>query len=137
MKQGFEDAFSRVQSEYISLCLEYAEGKAEEIFAYVYRTETMRMFNVFYRSEGKILTASQIPTSCSDDELLEAGRNDISNLEKVCKEFEAEIPNELKMHYDVRTGKFDASVSYEDYSIKNKKTPMEVFMGWIKAERSK
>ena len=35
MKQGYEDAFSDSLSEYISLCLEYAEGKAEEIFAYI------------------------------------------------------------------------------------------------------
>ena len=120
MKQNFENAFSSVQSDYISLCLEYAEGKAEEIFCYVYSTETMRMFNAFFRSGDKILTANQMPSSCSDDEFLEMGRKDISKLEEVCKEFEAERPNELKMHYDVRTGKFDARVSYENYSIKNK-----------------
>ena len=36
MKKGYEDAFSDLQSEYISLCLEYAEGKAEEVFAYLW-----------------------------------------------------------------------------------------------------
>ena len=34
MKQGYEDAFMDLQSDYISLCLEYAEGHAEEVFAY-------------------------------------------------------------------------------------------------------
>ena len=30
MKPGYEDALTDLQSEYISLCLEYAEGTAEE-----------------------------------------------------------------------------------------------------------
>ena len=66
-----------------------------------------------------------------------AGRDDISRLEEVCREYEAEVPNELKMHYDANTGKYDADISYEDYSIKDKVTPMQVFMGWIREERAK
>ncbi len=34
MKQGYEDVFSELQSDYISLCLEYAENKAEDVFAF-------------------------------------------------------------------------------------------------------
>lgn len=137
MKQGYEEVFSNFQSEYISLCLEYAEGKAEEVFAYLYRTDTMRMFNAFFRSDGKILAASQMQTTCSDDEFMEVGRDDISKLEEICHEYEAELPNEIKMHYDVKTGKFDAKVSYENYSIKDKVTPMQVFMKWMKEEKEK
>ncbi len=137
MKPGYEEAFSNLQSDYISLCLEYAEGKAEEVFAYLYRTETMRMFNVFFRSDGKILAASQLVTSCNDEELMETGRNDISKLEEICSEYEAAVPNEIRMHYDVKTGKYDAEVAYEDYSIKDKVTPFQVFMNWLKEERVK
>lgn len=137
MKPGFEDAFSDLQSEYISLCMEYAEGQAEEVFAYVYRTETLRMFNAFFRSGGRVLSAGQLPSSCSDDEFLELGRSDISKLERICSEYEAETPNEIKMHYDVSTGRFDAHISYENYSVKNKTTPMEVFLRWFREERSK
>lgn len=137
MKQGYEDVFSKLQSEYISLCLEYAEGKAEEVYAYLYRTDTMRMFNAFFRSGGRILAASQMQTTCNDEEFMEAGRDDISKLEEICREYEAELPNELKMHYDVKTGKYEANVSYENYSIKDKVTPMQVFMKWLKEEREK
>ena len=137
MKKGYEDAFSDLQSEYISLCLEYAEGKAEEVFAYLYRTETMRMFNVFFKCNGKIFAASQLDTSCNDEELMEAGRNDISKLEELCREYEAAAPNEIKMHYYVKTGKYDAEVAYEDYSIKDKVTPFQVFMKWLKEEKEK
>lgn len=85
MKPGYEDALTDLQSEYISLCLEYAEGMAEEVFAYLYRTNTMRMFNAFFRSDGKILAASQLPSSCSDEEFLDLGRDDISKLEALCE----------------------------------------------------
>ncbi len=137
MKPGFEDAFSELQSEYISLCLEYAEGKAEEVFAYIYRTKTMRMFNVFYRSEGRIVAASQLDTSCNDDEFFQMGRDDISKLEEICGKYESKLPNEIKMHYDVKTGKYDADISYKEYSIKDKVTPMQVFMKWVKDEKEK
>ena len=137
MKPGYEDAFTDVQSDYISLCLEYAEGKAEEVFAYLYRTDTMRMFNAFFRVDGKILAASQLDTTCSDDEFMQVGRDDVTRLERVCQEFEAPTPNEIKMHYDVKTGEYDAAIAYEDYSVKNKTTPMEVFMTWLKEERQK
>ena len=136
MKEGFEDAFSEVQSEIVSLCLEYAEGKAEKIFVYIYRTETMRMFNAFFKSEGKILAASQLPSTCSDDEFTDVGRNDISKIEEVCREYDAQIPNELKLYYDVTTHKFHAEISYEDYSVKGKVTPFEVFMAWLRKEKN-
>lgn len=48
MKTGYEDALSEYQTNCVQLCLEYAEGNAEEIFIYMYRTETLRMFNVFF-----------------------------------------------------------------------------------------
>jgi hypothetical protein len=41
------------------------------------------------------------------------------------------------MRYDVKTGQYDADVSYEDYSIKDKVTPMQVFMKWLKEEKQK
>ncbi len=135
MKPGYEDAFSDLQSDYISLCMEYAEGNAEEVFAYLYRTDTMRMFNAFFRFGGKILAASQMQTSCNDDEFMQLGRDDISRLEEICREYEVALPNEIRMHYDVKTGKYDAEISYEDYSIRNKVTPMQVFMKWLKQEK--
>ena len=137
MKPGYEDALTDLQSEYISLCLEYAEGTAEEVFAYIYRTNTMRMFNAFFRSDGKILAASQLPSSCSDEEFLDLGRDDISKLEALCEKYEAPVPNEIKMQYNAKTGKFDAHMSYEDYSVKDKTTPMTVFMNWLKEEGAK
>ena len=88
------------------------------------------------KSEGKILAASQQPSTCSDDEFIDVGRNDISKIEDVCREYDAPIPNELKLCYDVRTCKFDADISYEDYSVKGKVTPFEVFMTWLRKEKN-
>ena len=137
MKPGYEDALSGLMTDYVSLCMEYAEGHAQEVFAYVYRTGTMRMFNAFFRSDGKILAASQLPSSCSDEEFLEVGRNDITRLEDICREYEANTPNEIRMYYNAGTGEFHSDISYEDYSIKDKVTPMEVFMGWLKEEKAR
>lgn len=61
----------------------------------------------------------------------------ISELEHICREYEVETPNEIKIHYDVSSRKMDATISYEDYSIKDKVTPFEVFIKWYKYERSR
>lgn len=71
------------------------------------------------------------------NEMTIGGENDdVSKPEEICQEYEASVPNEQKMYYDVKTGKFQADISYENYSIKNKVTPMEVFMKWLKDKKT-
>ena len=135
MKEGFEKVFTDVQADYISLCLEYAENDADEVFAYVYQTPGMRMFNAFFRRDGKILSAGQLGSEQQSDEFLETGRNDISRLLDVCERYEHPCPNEMKLYYNVRTKRFNAKCGYEDYSVKNKVTPFEVFLAWLRSEK--
>ncbi|EWM52146.1 hypothetical protein [Ruminococcus flavefaciens] len=134
---GFEDAFTDIQSEYISLCLEYVNNDVDEVFAYIYQTRSMKMFNAFFKKDGKILSAGQLGTEEASDEFLEVGRDDISKIVDVCDKYEHKCPNELKLVYNVKTKKFDAELGYEDYSEKEKVTPFEVFLNWFRAEKAK
>ena len=65
---GFEDAFTEIQSDYISLCLEYVGNDADEVFAYIYQTSGMRMFNAFFRKDGKVFSAGQLGSEEASDE---------------------------------------------------------------------
>lgn len=137
MKKGFEDSFTDIQSDYISLCLEYGGENIDKVFAYVYQTDTLRMFNAFFEKEGDIVAAGAIGTNEEADEFMSVGRDDIDKLRAVCEEYDQKCPNEIRMIYDVKTGKYDATLGYEDYSIKDKTTPMTEFLNWYRSEKKK
>lgn len=37
MIKGFEDAFTDLQSEFVSLCMEYTNGSVDKIYIYIYQ----------------------------------------------------------------------------------------------------
>ena len=45
MIKGFEDAFTDLQSEFVSLCMEYTNGSVDKIYIYIYQDTTQKMFN--------------------------------------------------------------------------------------------
>ncbi len=132
MANCFEDELTDIQSEYISLCLEYSGEGVDKVYAYIYQTPNARMFNAFYLINGQIKAAGQLETDVDCDEFLAVGRDDISKIIDVCKKFDREIPNEMKLVYDINTHGFDAKMSYEAYEDK---TPFEVFLAWLRSEK--
>ena len=63
MIKGFEDAFTDLQSEFVSLCMEYTNESVDKIYIYIYQDTSerelyllgilpmMRPLTSFYRSE--------------------------------------------------------------------------------------
>ena len=135
MKEGFEDVFMDLQSDYISLCLEFA-GSADKVYAYLYQSPQVRMFNAFFLTGGTIKSAGEIPSDVDVDEFLQVGRDDVDRLLAVCAEYGHEAPHELRMVYDVGTGRYDATYGYEDYAVRRKTSCMQEFMAWFRAERA-
>ena len=66
MKQGYEDVFSELQSDYISLCLEYAENKAEEASESAETSETAQ------ESAGEEAVSDDPAENFSAEEIAEA-----------------------------------------------------------------
>ena len=130
---GFEDSFADVQSDYISLCLEYGGENVHKVFAYVYQTDSLRMFNAFFEKDGSIIAAGNIGTDEEADEFMSVGRDDIDKIRAVCEKYGQKCPNEIRMIFDVKTKQYDATVGYEDYSLKDKTTPMTEFLNWYRS----
>lgn len=134
MYLGFEDAFTDLQSEYVSLCLEYlsnANVKATRIYIYIYQTKRQRMFNAFFEIEGSIISAGEIGTEEQSDEFLDVGTDDIQRLIDICDKYQHPCPNEFKLIFEVQSRKFDAQYGYEDYSEKNEVDSVDVFLEWL------
>ena len=50
----------------------------------------------------------------------------------VCANYGMSVPTEIKMIYDVESGKFDAKYCYDEIcSLKTGKDQSEVFMEWV------
>ena len=139
MKKDFDEKFMTIQEGMISLCLEATNSQVDKVFAYASIEEKSRMFNVFFQKDGEILTMNKLDISFNVCvQVLNIGNDDLLEIKKLCDENETKTPTEIKMCYDVKTGKFDVSYKYEE--ICSGKTGIgaeDVFMDWYRAEKEK
>lgn len=64
-------------------------------------------------------------------DFLKIGTTDLSKIKKLCEENETQTPTEIKMYYDVKSGKYKADYNYgEGCSDKTNLSSGEVFMNW-------
>ncbi len=139
MQKEFEDAFMDFQSSLISLCLEVTENNVDVIYAYCSNEKKSKMFNAFVCVDGEVKTISQLGVQRSRVfQFLQVGTVDLEKLDKLCEEYNKPVPREIKMIYDVKTGKFDASYKYEEVcGPKSDKSSGEVFMEWLEEVKNK
>lgn len=139
MKNSFDEEFMAIQEGIVSLCLEATKGQVDKVFAYASIEEKSRMFNVFFEKDGKILTLNGLGMNIKICiKLLDLGTADLLKIKKLCEENEMKTPTEIRMYYNVKSGKFDVSYKYEE--ICSGKTGIgaeDVFMDWYRTEKEK
>jgi len=133
MSHQFEDAFMDLQSELISLCLEVTERKVDNIYAYASIEEKSKMFNAFFKINGEIKTLNQLGLSNPKiNQFLKLGTGDLDKIRSICKSFNKPIPTEIKMCYEVKTGKYNSDYKYNEVcSARTGVSSGEVFINWI------
>jgi len=138
MSHQFEDEFMDLQSKLISLCLEVAEKKVDKIYAYASIEEKSKMFNAFFEVNGEMKTLNQLGLSSSlTNQFLKLGTGDLEKIRSVCKSFDKPVPTEIKMYYDVNTGKYNADYKYKEVcSARTGVSAGEIFMNWISEIKS-
>ena len=133
MSKVFEDEFMDVQASIISLCLEVTKKKVQKVYAYCSNEKKSKMFNVFFDVSGQIKTLNQLEVPQKPAfQFLKLGIEELKNLNAICAKHNMPAPTEMKLYYDVTSGKFDANYKYEEVcSAKTGKCAAEVFMEWI------
>lgn len=132
----FEDAFMEVLSDYVSLCLEATNGAVDVIYGFIYQSQGLNAFNVFFAKDGQILTNRQLLPKDLCRNLLRTGVADIPKLLDVCNKFGQKCPHEIKTIYHVHTKTFDAHFEYRDYSELDDISTTDVLMAWINEEKA-
>ena len=143
----FEDQLMEIQSDMISLSLEYVENKAETVYIYVVLEEGLVSFDVFYKIGGFISEKSDVneylseKINDSDDiqfSLLEYGIEDAEKIEVLFEENSKEVPTEIRLVYDVKNNSLKSNYIYDAMYQKNEDLSVsDVFEAWIQEEKSK
>lgn len=143
----FEDQLMEIQSDMISLSLEYVENKAEIVYIYVVLEDGLVSFDVFYKIGGFISEKSDVneylseKINDSDDiqfSLLEYGIEDAEKIEVLFKENSKELPTEIRLVYDVKNNSLKSNYIYDAMYEKNEDLSVsDVFEAWIQEEKSK
>ncbi|MBN8209862.1 DUF600 family protein [Bacillus sp. NTK071] len=140
----FEDKFSELQADMISICMEYVEDRADKVYVYASREEGIISSKFFYLVNNKYVKPHNL------NDALEAGdkkfdvspkkgfmvlriiSEDIEKIEELCREYNRDIPTEMKLIYDVKSRNFKADYKYElVYTHDDVKTADHVAEEWF------
>ena len=147
MNRVFEDQLMEIQSDMISLSLEYVENKAEIVYIYVVLEDGLVSFDFFYKIGGFISEKSDVneylseKINDSDDiqfSLLEYGIEVAQKIEVLFEENSKEVPTEIRLVFDVKNNSLKSNYRYDAMYEKNEDLSVsDVFEAWIQEEKSK
>ena len=148
MGKVFEDYFSELQADMVSICLEYVDNNADRIFIYGSCEAGMVSGDCFFEIGGKILEKHRLNQELNKDiydtapdrqgGMLRIICEDILKIRDVCKEYGREMPTEMKITYDVKKNSLNADYSYDlKFSNDPVKTSDDVAMEWFNEIKQK
>lgn len=121
----FEERFSELQVDMISICMEYVENRADKVYVYASCEEDMISSSFFYFINNKYVECHKVNDALENGEkrydvspermfqVLQIISEDIEGIEMLCKEYEKDMPTEMKLIYDTKSGKFKAEYEYD------------------------
>lgn len=121
----FEDKFSGLQEDIISLCMEYVEDRAEKIYIYASNEEGVISSNFFYLINNMYLENRKVndALNAGDDRFDVSSKRrsrvseiideDIDEIGDLCKKYDKNTPTEMKLIYDVKSDSFKAEYKYD------------------------
>ena len=140
MDKSFEDLFVEIQADMVFACMDYVDDKADKV--YIYGSFEGRMISTdwFYEINGQIVQRHKTNTispeydasldnqgQCLDE--LNAGVDDIISL---CKEYNKDVPTEIKMIYDVEKSSLELKYKYDNQWLGHgTKTPDSIADEWL------
>ena len=138
MKEGFEKAFSDIQTDMVSICHEYVEGEADKIYIYAsYEAKTITC-NYFYLLDGVLCKKNKLPAGYDvsidrQKACMNILMEDMEKLISTCDQYEANMPTEIKIIYDIKNNKLQANYEYEDkYSFTDDKSAIDMVDEWFR-----
>lgn len=146
----FEDKFSALQADMISICMEFVEDRADKVYVYASCEEGVISSRFFYLINNKYVKSHRVNDALEDGNqkfdvspergfmVLEILNEDIEKIKALCNECEREMPTEMKLIYDVKSGNFNASYKYDlVYTNHETKTARNIADEWFEEVKNK
>lgn len=140
----FEEKFNEIQVDMISICMEYVEDRADIVYVYASCEEGIVSGRSFYLVNNILVKCHKVNDALEDkDQQYDVSRErqftvlrilceDIEQIKALCIEYERDMPTEMKLIYDVKSGNFKAEYKYElVYTNDDVKTPGRIADDWF------
>ncbi|WP_297430667.1 hypothetical protein [Clostridium sp.] len=140
----FEEYFSEIQADMISICLEYVNNRAEKIYLYASCEGNIAFSSFFYKINNIYVKKHNLNDAIDESEerydvsterqfaVLNIINDDVKKIKNLCIEYERDVPTELKLIYDVKKNSLKAEYKYDlVYSNDSVKTANHVAMEWF------
>ncbi|MEB6548565.1 antitoxin YezG family protein [Heyndrickxia sporothermodurans] len=140
----FEDRFSELQADMISICMEYIEERADKVYVYASCEESTISSKYFYLINNKYVKPHKVNDALANGDerynvsserqfmVLDILNEDIEKIKELCLDYEKDMPTEMKLIYDVKSGKFKAEYKYDlVYTNHETKTARQIADEWF------
>src|SRR5699024_11951761 len=116
MDKQFEDYFSELQADMVTISLEYVDYQADMIYIYYSYEPGAYYFNVFYKIDNSILHKHELNLKDKNiydisidrqKTLLKIGRKNLKQIHEICKQYNRDMPrseehtSELQSRFDL------------------------------------
>ena len=133
----FEQEFMEIQSEIISLCVEYSHELASHIFVYCYMDGDNYFFNAFFRIGKETWNVEELeyPEEVAA-EFRSLIQNATSKLPLLFEQYKRETPVQFKLHFKTKGNKLELDLKYKkemDLSM----NPQILFDKWHQSVKRK
>ncbi len=132
-----------IYSELVSICLEYTESKVDDIYILGINVGNSHfMNNVFFKHNNAFFDKLKIgelgiDSSVNRQKIMINKLIIFLEMYKLFIEYTGESPTEVKLKYNVATGKFGVKLSYSDRIEKSETLgPDDVFNEWFEEAKS-
>ena len=142
MDKVFEDYFSELQADMVSICMEYVEKRAERI--YIYCSFEDNVISSGFVKKNKLNDAIKSGEKTYDVSVarqkgaVKIINEDIKKLNRICQEYQRDMPTQIKLVYDIVENKLNADYSYDlIFSNDISRTAYDVLEEWYQSEKLK
>jgi hypothetical protein len=134
MAKVFEDYFTELQSDIISICLEYVCDKADTIYIYCSFKNNAITSNYFFFINNMLVKKNKVPNASMEQQrvVIKTINKDIEEINELCIKYNKPMPTEIKIIYDVARNSMKAEYKYElVYSNISDKSAMMICDEWF------
>lgn len=146
MNKNFEETFSEIQTDMISICLEYIEGQGDKIYIYLFAEEIPEWHHAdyasgfFYKINGHLTRRHKVHEELpqindlpeQQSLVLNILMSDLKEISNLCHTFKKPMPTEMKIIYDIKKNSVSAKYRYDTIIFPEEEiTPGEKEMQWF------